>query len=236
MIGITTGLEADKGGSLLPRGYSDGVAQAGGNPLLLPVLDDPEVLLEALECLQGLILSGGPDLDPLFYGEEPLPGLGEVQPERDRVELALARRALAADLPVLGICRGCQVLAVAGGGDLFQDLGRQRAGVLKHYQKAPRWYPTHAATVEPASRLAALLKVEGLRVNSFHHQAVRRIPDGFAASAWAPDGVIEALESGSHRLALGVQWHPENLWHREPAAMRLFEGIVEAARAGGDRT
>jgi len=214
----------------VPAGYAAAVEAAGGIPVILPVLA-PEKAPEVLEHLQGLLLSGGVDLDPSHYGEDPLPGLGKVTPERDAFELALARRALAAGVPVLGICRGVQVLNVAAGGTLFQDLGSQLEKVLKHRQEAPRWHESHAVRLDPSSRMAAILGVTETRVNSFHHQAVRLVAPGLRAVAWAPDGVIEAVESVDGGFALGVQWHPEEMWDRYPLHLKPFSALVEAARA-----
>lgn len=214
----------------VPAGYAAAVEAAGGIPVILPVLA-PEKAPEVLEHLQGLLLSGGVDLDPSHYGEDPLPGLGKVTPERDAFELALARRALAAGVPVLGICRGVQVLNVAAGGTLFQDLGSQLEKVLKHRQEAPRWHESHAVRLDPSSRMAAILGVTEARVNSFHHQAVRVVAPGLRAVAWAPDGVIEAVESVDGGFALGVQWHPEEMWDRYPLHLKPFSALVEAARA-----
>lgn len=214
----------------VPAGYAAAVEAAGGIPVVLPVLA-PGKAAEVLAHLQGLLLSGGVDLDPSHYGEDPLPGLGRVTPERDAFELALARQALAAGVPVLGICRGVQVLNVAAGGSLFQDLGSQLKKVLKHRQEAPRWHESHAVRLDPSSRMAAILGVTEARVNSFHHQAVRVVAPGLRAAAWAPDGVIEAVESADGRFALGVQWHPEEMWNRYPLHLKPFSALVEAARA-----
>jgi len=218
----------------LQHPHAEAVARAGGRPVILPVLSQVDVVVETLDELDGLMLPGGVDVDPHWYEEDPQPGLGRVEPERDMVELALARQALATGVPLLGICRGAQVLAVAAGGRLYQDLARQLPRALKHVQQAPRWHPTHSVSIAPGSMLGELLGVNSLRVNSFHHQAIRVIPGGFAASAWAPDGVIEAIErQGGDHFVLGVQWHPETMWERHAAALRLFEGLVRAARAGG---
>lgn len=210
---------------------------AGGIPVILPVLPSPRIP-ELGRRLDGILLAGGVDVDPGLYGEEPLPGLGAVTPERDAFELALVRWAWEEGLPLLGICRGIQVLNVAAGGTLFQDLSSQlSSGLLKHEQKAPRWHETHLVRVAGGSRLARILGREELRVNSFHHQAVREVAPGWRAVAWAPDGVIEGIESSEHPFALGVQWHAEGMWDRHPLHLRLFVALVEAAREkGGART
>lgn len=214
----------------VPAGYAAAVEAAGGIPVVLPVLK-PERAPEVLSHLHGLLLSGGVDVDPSYYGEDPLPGLGRITPERDAFELALTRRALEAGVPVLGICRGVQVLNVAAGGTLYQDLASQRERVLKHSQEAPRWHESHTVRVEPGSRLAAILGVTEARVNSFHHQAVREVPSGLRAVAWAPDGVIEAVEAPDHRFVMGLQWHPEEMWRRDRLHLKPFAALVEAAHS-----
>lgn len=231
MIGITSSVD-EEDRVQVPSGYAAAVEAAGGIPVVLPVLA-PEKAGEVLAHLQGLLLSGGVDVDPSHYGEDPLPGLGRVTPERDAFELALAREALALGVPVLGVCRGVQVLNVAAGGTLYQDLGSQMGNVLKHRQEAPRWHESHSVRLDPGSRLAAILGVPEVRVNSFHHQAVREVAGGLRAVAWAPDGVIEAVEATGtdHRFALGVQWHPEEMWRRHPLHLKPFAALVEAARA-----
>ncbi|MBX6395573.1 MAG: gamma-glutamyl-gamma-aminobutyrate hydrolase family protein, partial [Alicyclobacillaceae bacterium] len=175
------------------------------------------------------MLTGGVDVDPAFFGEEPSRGLGEVCPQRDTFEMALVEEAFLRNVPVLAICRGMQVMNVVAGGTLIQDLGSQGRGNLQHRQKAPRWHGSHRIEVVPGSKLAAILGAEELRVNSFHHQAVKDVAPGMQVSATSSDGVVEAIESSLHRFAVGVQWHPENMWRRDPVQFRLFEALVRAA-------
>lgn len=233
-IGVSCGFDDDKGKYLLPRGYCDGVLAAGGLPAILPYTA-AGLAAETLDGLDGLLLTGGPDLDPAHFGEPPHPRLGRVVPDRDAHELALCREALARGMPVLGICRGIQVLAVAAGGTLWQDVPSQVAGAIQHYQDAPRWHGSHRVEVQPNSLLAALIGTAPPPVNSFHHQAVRDVPPGFAVTARAPDGVVEAVEHPGLPFCLGVQWHPEDMWQDVGAYLNLFRGLVEAAagrRAG----
>lgn len=212
----------------LNESYLTAVQRAGGLALPLP----PSVpVREAAELLDGLLLSGGGDLDPASYGEEPAPGLGEVSPARDESELALAAIFLASDRPILGLCRGQQVLAVAAGGRLHQDLP---PGSLQHQQKAPRSHASHGITLAPDSVLAGLAGSLDLRVNSFHHQAVGVVPPNFRAVAWAADGLIEAIEGGGGRF-LGVQWHPEELPTTDGFAQGLFHHLVSLAGGGNHR-
>ncbi|MDI3317660.1 MAG: asparaginase [Bacillota bacterium] len=213
--------------------YVRAVEAAGGLPVLLPAGEGPVLPEEALRGVDGLLLAGGGDVAPGLYGEQPHPRLGPVEPDRDRWELALARRALAAGLPVLGICRGIQVLNVADGGTLYQDLEAQLPDALQHAQKAPRWHRSHPVRIEPESLLARLVGAGELAVNSFHHQAVREVAPGWRVTAVAPDGVVEAMERPDLPFALGIQFHAENLVAREPRFLRIFQGLVEAAAARG---
>lgn len=247
-IGVTAGAPAPgspaagaRPGYCLDAGYAHAVLAAGGLPVVLPPAV-PAAADAALARLDGLLLSGGPDVDPGWFGEDPRPGQGRIDPERDAWEIALVRAALALDLPLLAICRGVQVLNVAAGGTLLQDIPTQVPGAWKHLQEAPRAYPTHPVRVEAGTRLGALLaSARGTapapaapleaRVNSFHHQAVGVVAPGLAVAARAGDGVVEALESPDHTFALGVQWHPEAMWEGDGAALALFRGLVDAAGA-----
>lgn len=236
-IGLTCDLRRDAPAFELSEAYVRAVVAAGGLPLLLPPVAGEELVDAWLACVDGLLLTGGVDVDPVWYGRDPAPRLGRISPDRDALELPLARAALERGLPLLAICRGVQVLNVAAGGTLVQDLPSEWPGAIKHYQEAPRWYPTHAVEVVSGSTLARLLGTLRPRVNSFHHQAVLEVGRGLVVAARAPDGVVEAVESADpDRFALGVQWHPEAMWERDPASLRLFAALVEAARrraAGG---
>lgn len=233
-IGLTCSVRADAPAPVheLSDAYVRAVVAAGGLPLLLPAVGGEDLAAEMLAGVDGLLLTGGVDVDPAWYGQEPSPRLGRVSPERDALELPLARVALARGIPVLAICRGIQVLNVAAGGTLVQDLPTEWSDAIKHYQDAPRWFGSHAVEVLPGSRLAELLGQARLRVNSFHHQALRDVAPGLVVTARAPDGVVEAVEAADpRRFVLGVQWHPEAMWEREPVFLHLFRGLVEAARA-----
>jgi putative glutamine amidotransferase len=209
--------------------YMRAVEAAGGLPVVLPPLA-LEAVLPLLDRLSGLCLSGGPDLDPTGYGAPPHPHLGPTEPQLDRFELALARRADARGLPVLGICRGAQALNVARGGTLHQHLADVTDGTIEHRQTLPGRVPTHPVRIAPGSRLAGIMGVTEAEVNSFHHQAAQRLGTGLRAVAWAPDGVVEGLESVREPFLLGVQWHAETLVER-PEQHRVFEALVAAARS-----
>jgi putative glutamine amidotransferase len=232
LIGIAPGYDPDRGMIELRPEYAFGIAEAGGIPVLLPVPDEliPEDRwTPVLDRLDGLLLSGGPDLAPAEFGEPPLKGLGRVVPERDRFELVFVRMALQRDLPILGICRGIQTLAVAAGGTLYQDIDSQVAGVWQHRQAAPRWHVSHSVRLLPGSIMAEAYGCTEIMVNTFHHQAVKGVPEGFAATGWSGDGLIEAIESIRHRLAFGVQWHPEGIWSHDPLHLAVFRRLVEVA-------
>lgn len=205
----------------------EAVISGGGLPILLPASDDNEVAASYLEYIDGLLVPGGGDVDPLRFGQEPRPESGAIFPERDQLEIQLIQAAQRRDLPVLGICRGMQVINIALGGDIYQDL-KEVGSALKHMQEAPRWYPTHSVRIEKGTLLAEAYPTAERRVNSFHHQAVKNLAPGLRASAWAPDGVIEAIESTKHRFLLGVQWHPECMWERDPCAQDLFLRFTKA--------
>jgi len=225
LIGITVNRDYDRGRLWLPYAYSRRIEEAGALPLLLPPMDDPAAAAALAGSLQGLLLSGGGDLAPLYYGENPHPLLDEVDPQRDAWEYALAGAALARHLPVLGICRGLQLLNVLLGGTLIPDISR--GGSMQHWQKAPRSYPSHSVEILPQTRLAEILGEGHIAVNSFHHQAPGAVAPGLKKAAVAPAGVIEALEDPRHPFLLGVQWHPEALEH--PASALLFRAFVDAA-------
>ena len=227
VVGITTYLTRATFGSweeetaLVPADYIRAIERAGGRALLVPPSE--EAIDETLDSLDGLIFSGGADLDPGLYGQEPHPETKGVQGERDRAELALLQAALARDMPVLAVCRGSQVLNVALGGDLVQHLP-EVVGDEKH-KHTPGEYADHNVTVEPNTRLGSLIG-DRAPVKSHHHQGFGRLGEGLRESARAEDGTLEALEDPSRRFALGVLWHPE-----AGEDMRLFEALVEEARA-----
>jgi putative glutamine amidotransferase len=213
--------------------YLRGVEAAGGLPLVMPPLH-PEVIESLLDRLDGVLLSGGPDLDPHGYGAEPHPELGPTEPDLDRFELAVARRADAREMPILAICRGTQALNVARGGSLHQHLP-DLSTEIAHRQETPGDQPSHPIEVERGSRLAAALgddEVEvsdRLDINSFHHQAIDRLGKDLRVVARAPDGTVEAVEDSARPFLIGVQWHAETLVHR-PYEASLFRRFVAACR------
>lgn len=211
--------------------YPHGVEAAGGIPLLIPFLEHPENVGYLADKLDGLLLAGGEDVSPQVFGEQPHTGLGEVVPERDELEVQLIHTMLERGKPILGICRGIQVLNAALGGTLYQDLLRQWEGSIQHSQRARRNHLSHTIRVSEASRLFHLLgEQKVLKSNSFHHQAVKDVAPGFVPVAWDDEGLIEAIERPGELFVVGVQWHPENLWRTYPVYLGLFQGLVDAAQ------
>jgi putative glutamine amidotransferase len=208
---------------------------AGALPWMIPLVGSDEDTLRGIYAeLDGVFLPGGADIDPASYGREPHPLCDKTDPARDAVELALARWALADDKPVLGVCRGLQLMNVAAGGTLYEDIAEQRPEALKHDyfpfggRNFTRDFLAHEVEVVEGTRLASLLGAGKVKVNSMHHQAVRDLADGFTVSAVAPDGIIEGIE-GAGGFVLGVQWHPEALTDNDRKSRRLFESFVQAA-------
>lgn len=233
IIGITGNFGAK--GCELAQGYYESVLQAGGIPMVLPPYDDAAALCQTLDKVDGILLSGGGDINPLLLGEEPVPGLHGICPQRDEMELLLVREAYNRQLPILGICRGIQVLVAALGGTLYQDLNTQysEAPLVKHDQDLDRAYASHTVRLEDGSTLSRLFpeaKKKGLPVNSFHHQAVQTPGPLLHITAKATDGVIEAVESNEFKSIIGVQWHPECFITRgERCMMPLFDWLVSEA-------
>jgi putative glutamine amidotransferase len=217
--------------------YLRGLEAAGGLPVVMPPLAE-DAIESLLDRFDGICLSGGPDLDPDGYGAEPHPALGATEPELDRFELAVARRADAREMPILAICRGTQALNVLRGGILHQHLP-EISTEISHRQQAPGEETSHPVAIETGSKLAAALGGDGIEVgdeldvNSFHHQAIDRLGEGLRGSARAPDGTIEAVEDPSRPFLIGVQWHAETLVHR-PYEAALFRHFVAACRDDGD--
>lgn len=213
--------------------YVDAIFQAGGLPLVLPPLT-PGFAAPLLDAVDGLCIPGGPDIHPGLYGHEPHAMLGPTEAELDAFELALVTEALARAMPVLGICRGSQMINVAMGGTLHQHLPACVEGVLPHRQDAHVGSASHPVRVAAGSRLASVLGRQSAEVNSLHHQAVDRLADGLAATAWAPDGVVEAVEGTGGAFLLGVQWHAEGLIERREQRLLLSAFVDSAAsrRAG----
>lgn len=229
IIGITSYHDHNLGVHRVNDTYINAIRKAGGIPILLPCLESDSDILQHLDIMKGLVVSGGPDADPSYFGEEPHPALGAIHPAMDAYEMPLIREALIRDMPILGICRGQQMLNIAAGGTLIQDIPTSVKNPLKHRQDAPRHYMTHSAAVVGGTQLSKILGQGTIKVNSFHHQSVKAVAQGFVVSATAPDEVIEAIESVQHSFALGLQWHPEGMWNVENNHNAVFNAFVEAS-------
>lgn len=236
LIGVTTFRTASSSSTIdtigSPESYLKAVRAAGGTPLLIPVVLSNEELDELLPRLDGVLFPGGGDIDPTLFQGRAHPRVYGIDPDRDRTELHLIRQAAAARKPFFGICRGIQVINVAMGGSLYTHIPDQAPNAMRHdwYPNVPREYLAHAVRVQPGSQLAGLLGLTEVQTNSLHHQGVERVAPGFLPVAWAPDGMVEAIELPGHPFGLGVQWHPENL--QAYAEMRaLFQKFIQAASA-----
>ena len=228
LIGISGNFR--DGDCTLAQAYYMSVLEAGCTPVVIPSYDDEKALTSLLDSLDGIVLSGGADIDPEFLREEPLDYVS-ISPRRDMQELLLVRLAVNRQIPVLGICRGIQVLAAALGGKLYQDIKSQHdRPCIEHSQTIARGLPSHEVSIEKDSLLSSLMGTETLAVNSFHHQAVKEVPAGFRVTATAPDGIIEGMESTTFRPILGVQWHPECfILENDRTMMPIFNWLKEQA-------
>jgi putative glutamine amidotransferase len=229
--GIPNGLPQS---DVMNQRYYIAVAMAGGAPVLIPLLDDePEALRGAYEACDGILIPGGVDVDPRNFNEAPHPKLGRTDGARDRVELQVTRWAVEDRKPLLGLCRGLQVLNVALGGSLWQDLEEQVPDSIKHDYFPnfgfTRDHLAHEVTLSRGSRLHHLMERESILVNSMHHQGIKTLAPGLSACAVAPDGLIEAVELDSDQFALGVQWHPEVFEMTDPHTRHVFRAFIETS-------
>ncbi len=229
IIGITCGHEwEDTERYYVNAAYIRNIVNAGGVPILIPYME-AEKLEIILNTIDGLLVPGGVDIDAQLFNQEPHPKSGLIDPLWDQLDLTMIRGSLGRKLPILAICRGCQILNVACGGTLIQDVASYVKQPVKHEQQAPKWYATHRINLTKDSLLAEIFLAKQLRVNSFHHQAVAEVAPGFCCSAVASDGVIEGIESIEHKFVIGVQWHPELMVEYNPIFGNLFKQFVMAA-------
>lgn len=237
IIGISTSVLVDEGGGFpgyeriyVNKDYVSSVISAGAVPLMIPMDATEENLRQTLELVDGMIFSGGHDIAPIRYGEEPHQKLQEICPERDEFDFLLYRLAKEHSLPILGICRGFQLMNVSEGGKLYQDLSLKNTESLKHSQGHGPSIPTHTVKVESGSEFYKILGKEEIRVNSFHHQAVKSTSENVAISGKALDNVVEAIELKNYPFGLGVQFHPEMLQAKEEDMKKIFAALVSAAK------
>jgi len=234
-IGITTGVRFADDGRRYYAVYAPNVIaleRAGALPVMIPCGLQPETLRAIYGRMDAVLIPGGGDVDPVHYGADRHPRTERIDPERDATELLIAQWAVEDDLPLFGICRGHQVMNVAMGGTLVQDIPSQVDSDLIHDTPGdlPRGAPIHQVNIQPASRLAAIVGATTVAVNSFHHQSVEQPAPAANVTAFAPDGIVEALERPDRRFVLSVQWHPEDIAGDDEAMQRLFDAFVDAAR------
>ena len=214
--------------------YMKAIVRAGGVPFLIPLNLPRPSLRRLYDLTAGILLAGGGDIDPPIYGGRRQRTLGDIQPDRDHDEITITRWALADRRPLMGICRGMQVIAVAAGGSLIQDIPPEVPGSVLHTklknteQERSDTGVVHTVSLTPASRLAAIVGADSITVNSFHHQAVRAVPSPFDIVAYTADGVVEAIEHHDHPFLIGVQWHPELMVEPQEPGVRVFSAFVEA--------
>lgn len=239
IIGILASLHHYEHGPLpyvelcgLQRDYLFAVERAGGVPIMLPVVEDPETIRKQIELVDGLVLSGGYDVNPTNYGEEPTALLEDIHPERDAYELQAIDFANALEKPLLGICRGLQILNVAYGGSLYQDISHAPGETIKHRQMAKRFEPTHTVDVIDGTLLHKIVGIPSLSTNSFHHQAIKNLAPGLVINAQARDGVIEGVEMPGSRFVMALQWHPEMMASTDPYMQALFKAFIKAVTQG----
>ena len=236
IIGISSSIIVDNSGSFagykrayVNKDYVDAVIRAGGVPLIIPFSTDKEVIISQAQLIDGLILSGGHDINPYNYGQEPSQKIGETFPERDTYEMILLEESKKRNIPILGICRGFQLINVAAGGTLYQDLSLIPGNILKHNQVSNPTLKTHKVEIKENSFISSIFGKETM-VNSFHHQAIDKVADDFIVVARASDGVVEAIEHKTYKFLVAVQWHPEMLAVNCEKARELFSKFVEEAK------
>jgi putative glutamine amidotransferase len=237
VIGISTIDDHDAAGIHAPRfslnqSYAKAVEAAGGIPILIPQIEEASALRRIYDMLDGIMLPGGLDIHPKYYGQEPHPALDPTDLGLDFVETSILPWALEDDMPVLGICRGEQVVNVVMGGTLIQDIYTQYPTTIDHresFKRRIRDFLAHDIAIDPESRLRALAGEDRIWVNTSHHQAVDKVAPGLVATAWSPDGIVEAVEAPNHRFLMAVQCHPEEMWRKHAWARRLFKSFVDTA-------
>lgn len=214
---------------LLAGDYVKAVELAGGTPLIVPIVDEIESIWEFVKSLDGIVFTGGSDIDPYYYGENPNKKLGNINPFRNQHEVELCKRVLYdTEIPILGICRGLQLINITAGGSLYQDLESQREGGFSHrLSNFPKFYPSHQVEIQGESKLGKIFGKEKMGVNSFHHQAIKDLGKGLIASMKAEDGLIEGVELEGDRYVVAVQWHPEAMIEKDKSYLKLFLDFID---------
>lgn len=232
LIGIVPLVDETKDSLWMLPGYMDGIKEAGGIPVMFPLTEDKETIRQLLGTVQGILLTGGHDVDPGLYGEMPIPECGVICAERDNMEKELLGQALDMDLPILGICRGIQFLNAYLRGTLYQDLPTQHPSDTEHHQSPPYDVPVHEVSISEDSGLYRLLKKRSIRVNSYHHQAVKQKAERAKIMAVSEDGLTEAIEVPGKRFVWALQWHPEFSYANDENSMKIFEEFVKQCSSG----
>lgn len=244
LIGLTTSHDIKTDETIQAPYCPRAILAAGGIPVILPLEASEDDLRQLVSSLDGFLFTGGPDVHPFLFGEDTRMGCGSVSVKRDRMELMLLKLAMEQRKPIMGICRGIQLINIGLGGTIYQDIPSQTERVfpIAHQQPFPHRVPSHTVKIAAGSLLAEVISGKSpadqpsgptvIRVNSTHHQAVRDVAPQLTACAFAPDGIIEGVTMKDYPYLIGVQWHPEYLWEEDPAAMNLFRAFVKAAAAG----
>lgn len=230
MIGLVPLYDDEKESYWMLPGYMTGLEEAGAIPVMMPLTDDEQIITQLVDTLDGFLLTGGHDVNPALYGEEPVTECGMPCTPRDKMESLLLKAALEADKPIFGICRGIQFLNAWLGGTLYQDLPSQHPGGLEHHMLPPYDVPAHEVLVEMDSPLYKLLEKETLEVNSYHHQAIKTLAPGLKAMAVSTDGLVEAVWMPDKRFVIATQWHPEFSYRVNDSSRKLFGAFVAACR------
>ena len=228
IVGVMPLWDEEKDSMWMLPGYMDGILQAGGIPIIFPFLKDEEELEQLMDMCDGFLLTGGHDISPEIYHEEPLEGLIDACPKRDLMETMVLKRAIDEDKPVLGICRGLQFINAVLGGSLYQDLPTQYPSETKHRQQAPYDLPSHEVDIVEGSPLHGCLKMEKLPVNSCHHQGVKKVAEGLEVMATSTDGIVEAAYMPDHHFLWAVQWHPEFSYKTDTNSRKIFRAFIHA--------
>ena len=229
VIGVMPLMDQERESLWMLPGYFDVLTEAGGLPVMFPLTKNEEQIRQLIDMADGILFTGGHDVSPELYGENPVPQLGSTCIERDRMEQIALKYAMEQDKPVLGICRGIQLINAALGGTLYQDLPTMHPSEISHRQERPYDKPSHEVTLVPDAPLMKLTGKDALQVNSCHHQAIKDLAPGLTAMAVSPDGLIEAIFGQSQRFLWAVQWHPEFSFRKDPVSVEIVKAFVDAS-------